>query len=94
MVDVEIQLVDRIVAVDHLLRHDFVAFDERLNRALHGRRRQLAHREQFELDPLECVVEPFARHPNRPVTYASVRSSPGFVKIVSVRSNSTTVPVR
>ena len=55
---------------------------------------ELTHREQLELDALERVMEPFARHPNRPVTYASVRSSAGFVKIVSVRSNSTTVPVR
>ena len=53
----QVQIVDRIVGVDDRLGQDVVAFDERLNRSLHGCRRQLAHRQQVELDPLERIVE-------------------------------------
>ena len=36
--------------------------------SLHRLGRELAHREQLELDALQRLVELFARHPNLPVT--------------------------
>src|SRR5262245_1056284 len=93
-VDLQVEVVDLVIALDHLLCERVVAAHERADGMLDRRRGEFPQHHEVEFRALQGVGERLTAHPNLPVTYASVRWSEGFVNIVSVSSYSTTMPVR
>ena len=86
-------LVDLVVEGDHLVRELRVVRSQRVERSTQRPQDEVA----LLLDGRFQLVELFLQldsHPNRPVTYPSVRVSEGFVKIFCVSSYSMRIPVR
>ena len=94
VVDREIQVVDRIIFVDDALRLGVVVLHECFDGALNRRRSELPHGEELAAPGARADRgnAPGSSEPPRDVILR--RWSDGFVKIVSVRSNSTMCPVR
>jgi hypothetical protein len=69
-VDLDVQLVDRRVAGEHLVDERPIAVDEAGDRRAHALLGEAAHLEQprLELAQLLLEVRNRVRHPNRPVT--------------------------
>src|SRR5687768_8408157 len=97
--DLEAHAIDLFVAVDHEARETLIERLERQDAALDGDIEHARHRPQVSLQLREPVVERGAcvdracGHPNRPVMYASVRSSRGIVNRSSVLPYSTRRPM-
>ena len=89
--DREVAAVDLVVEADHLVGQLVVAAGEGVQRRAERPQDEVALLLDRRLELLELLVERRS-HPNRPVTYPSVRSSAGEVKIFSVESYSTSTP--
>ncbi len=92
--DRDVAAVDLVVEADHLVRKLLVAACERVERRAKRTQNEIAFLLQRRLELCELLGERDAHQPNRPVTYPSVRSSDGCVKIFSVASYSTRTPLR
>ena len=93
LLDREVAAVDLVVEGDHLVGELDVLRVERVQRAAKRAQDERALLLERLLEAGQLVLEDRPQ-PNRPVTYPSVRSSLGFVKIFSVSSYSTRIPVR
>ena len=99
LVHLEVAAVDAVVVGDDQAGQLDVLVLERLDRAVERRDDHVEPAERLLLEPLKLLLEvdPASlsgiASPTFPVTYASVRSSLGLVKIFSVSSYSTTRPV-
>ena len=56
-IDLQVEVVDLVVALDHGLGHRGIALHDRLDGSLHHGTRELAHGEHLELERPELVVE-------------------------------------
>src|SRR3954468_6533202 len=88
--------VDAVVVGDHHVGHREVAVDDHAHGPIDLVGDDVHAPERALLERADLVAQAEAtlgRHqPNFPATYCSVRSSPGFVKIFSVSSTSTSSP--
>ena len=99
LLDLDFKSVDALIVDDHLFGRVAVTLEERFNRLVYQPLRQCGHVDQSLLQLGQLFVKmPVSRcllrrcHPNLPVMYASVRSSRGRVKIISVGPVSTRRP--
>src|SRR5436190_1054615 len=97
LVDLEVAPVDHVVVGDHELGELDVLVLDRLDRAVERDGHEVEAVESALLEAGELGAEFGSRRglhqPNFPVTYCSVRSSSGFVKILLVGPTSTSSPV-
>src|SRR5262249_43850383 len=91
--DREVAAVDLVVEADHLVGQLVVAAGQCVQGRAERAQDEIPFFLQRGLELVELLVEEDS-HPNRPVTYPSVRSSAGEVKIFSVESYSTRMPWR
>src|SRR5262245_12745247 len=97
--DLDLEIVDLVILANHRRRLRGVARQQRRNGQIDQLLGARRHVEQSLLDDRELLVKMAMtrldggwRHPNLPVTYASVRSSRGLVKISLVRPASMSFP--